>query len=116
MTSFASLAMTRVQDHRCSPPVARGLQPGLRGGGALLPAYDIVHVLEREPDVVEAFEEPHAIGRRNIEGNVVAARSADALGLEIDGERRRAVGGDDARREGIHLARRQNDWKQGDMK
>src|SRR5581483_5399317 len=59
-----------------SAPVARGLQPGLRRGGALLPVHDLGHVLEREPDVVEALEEPHAIGGRNPERDVAAAPSA----------------------------------------
>src|ERR1051326_3068974 len=98
VTPIIPMILTGIASLATSTPVARGLQPGLRRGGALLPACDLRHVLEREPDVVEAFKEPHAVGRRNLEGNIAAARPADALGLEIDGEWRGAIGGADPRR------------------
>src|SRR4029453_17232729 len=71
--------------------VRGGLQPRLRRRHALLEGADLVRVLEREADVVEAFEQAHAVGGRNVEGEHRAVRAADALGFEIDRERRRAV-------------------------
>ena len=68
-----------------------GLQPGLVDRRLLLPAGDLVCVLEREADVVEAFEEAHAVGSRELERHIGAAGSADALRVEIDGERSGAV-------------------------
>src|SRR5262249_56448727 len=76
---------------KSKPAVDRGLQPRLVGGGALFPARDLVGVLEGEPDVVEAFEQTHAVGGRDIEADIAAAGTGDALGSKIDGERRRAV-------------------------
>ena len=73
------------------------LQPRLRCRHALLPRDDLVGVLERQPDVVETFEQAHAVGRRDVERDVGAARAADGLRLQIDRERRRAVRRDDAR-------------------
>src|SRR3977135_3888767 len=77
--------------------VARALQPGLFGGGALFPGGDLVRMLEREPDIVETFEQAHAVGGRDIEIDDRAAGAADGLRREIDRERGGAVGGDDAR-------------------
>ena len=42
---------------------------------------DLVRVLERQPDVVEAFEQAHAVGGRNVERDIGAAGAADALGF-----------------------------------
>ena len=50
----------------------RRLQPRLRGRHALLPGLDLVGVLERQPDVVEAFEQTRAVGGRDVEGDVAA--------------------------------------------
>src|SRR5215831_21406677 len=66
--------------------IPRRLQPRLRRRHVLLEGHDVLGVLEREPDVVEPFEEPHAVGRRDVEFNVRAAWSADRLRLEIDRE------------------------------
>src|SRR5882672_12858133 len=72
----------------CVPAVRRALQPRLRGGDALFPSSDLVRMLEREPDIVEPLDEPHAVGARDVEGQLGTAGAADALGLQIDGERR----------------------------
>src|SRR5262249_39111376 len=76
---------------RSKAAVDRGLQPRLAGGRALFPARDLVGVLEGQSDVVEAFEQTHAVGGRDIEGDIRPAGTADALGSKIDRERRRAV-------------------------
>src|SRR5262245_50145707 len=76
---------------KSSPRVDRLLQPGLRGGCLPLPGAQLVGVLEREADIVEAFQEPHAVGGRDVEPDVAAARAADGLRFEIDRERGRAV-------------------------
>ncbi len=60
--------------------------------------------LRREPDIVETFEQAHAVGGRNLERDVGAARAADGLGLEIDRERRRAIGRDHALLERVALS------------
>src|ERR1700728_1422777 len=83
--------------------VLRDLQPRLRGGGALFPLLDIAHLLERQPDIVEAFEKPRAVGSGNFKRHVGAARPADALGDEIDGERAVAVDADDAPDESVGI-------------
>src|ERR1700730_4777105 len=57
-------------DNKASPAVPRRLQPGLRRGGALLPFHNVVHLLERQPDIVEAFEQPRAVGRRDVESDI----------------------------------------------
>src|SRR5919197_1178237 len=72
-----------------SPAVAGLLQPRLRGSRAIFPRGDLVRVLEREPDVIEALEQAHAIGGRNLEGDVGATGTADALGRQVDGKGRR---------------------------
>src|SRR5437870_12678361 len=63
-----------------------GLQPGLVDRRLLLPARDLVCVLEREADVVQALEQAHAVGSRELERHIATAGSADALRVEIDGE------------------------------
>ena len=50
---------------------------------------------------------PMSSGPSNVECEVGTAGAADALGDEVDRERRRAVGGDDAGREGVVLGGRQ---------
>src|SRR4029077_4432967 len=95
-----------------SATVPRLLQPRLRSGGAPFPAHDLGHVLEREADIVQPFDEARAICGRDLESNVRTARPADALRDEIDRERRRAVDGDDPRREGIVLFGAEHDGQQ----
>src|SRR6516164_3125259 len=97
---------------RSKPAVDRGLQPGLPGGRALFPARDLVGVLEGEPDVVEAFEQTHTVGGRDIEGDIRPAGTADALGSKIDRERRRAVDRNHAIRERGGVARFEHDREQ----
>ena len=55
------------------PAVRGGLQPRLRRRHAFLEGSDLVRVLEREADVVEAFEQAHAVGGRNVERDIGAA-------------------------------------------
>ena len=83
--------------------VARALQPGLFGRGALFPGGDLVVVLEGEPDIVEPFEQAHAVGGRDVEADVRPAGPADGLRHKIDREGRGAVGGDDARRDSVAI-------------
>src|ERR1700728_1543083 len=92
-----------------SAAVPRGLYPRLRRRSALFPVHDVVHVLKRHPDVVEPFEQAHAVGGRNFKSNVGTARPADALGFEVDGERSRAIDGNDARDESVCGVRRKHD-------
>ena len=61
--------------------VRRGLQPRPLVAGALFPGGDLGGMLEGEPDIVEAFEQAHAVGRRDLEGEIGAAGTADALRL-----------------------------------
>ena len=67
------------------------LQPRLRRRGVAFPIRDVDFVLEREPDIVEAFEKPRAVGTWNIECDIGPARPADTLGHQIYRERRRAI-------------------------
>src|SRR5262249_57491787 len=76
---------------KSKPAVDRGLQPRLVGGRALFPARDLAGMLEGEPDVVEAFDEAHAVGGRDIEADIAAAGTGDALGPEIDRQHRPAL-------------------------
>src|SRR4029077_6104476 len=69
-------------------------------------------LLERQPDIVEAFDEPHAVGRRDVEGDIGAARPADALRHQIDRERAVAADAHNAGDEGFRLVRRQHDRQQ----
>ena len=54
------------------------LQPGLVSGDAPFPASDLIGVLEREADIVETFEEAHAVGGGKIEGYIGTAGAGDA--------------------------------------
>src|SRR5215475_7784286 len=108
--SFFLALMSSLQ--RSKPAVDRGLQPRLVGGRALLPARDLVGVLEGQPDVVEAFEQAHAVGGRDIEADIGAAGAGDALGSKIDRERRRAVDRYDAVRKRRRVARFEHDREQ----
>src|SRR6202035_3093502 len=92
--------------------VPRRLQPRLRRGGALLPLHDVVHLLERHPDIVEAFDEPHAVGRGDLKGDVGTARPADALRHQVDRERAVAVDAHHAGDEGFRLVGCQHDRQQ----
>ena len=58
--------------------VGRRLQPWLRRRHALFPTSDLVGVLEGQADIVETFEQAHAVGGRNVERDVGAAGPADA--------------------------------------
>src|SRR5262247_2033026 len=84
-----------------------GLQPRLRRRHAFLKGLDVVAVLERHADVVEPFQEPRAVGGRDVELYVRSAWAADGLGLEIDRERRRAVRFDHAFLERFRVGRRE---------
>src|SRR5215472_6059088 len=97
---------------KSKPAVHRGLKPRLVGGRAVFPARDLVGVLEGEPDVVEAFEQAHAVGGRDIEADIRPAGAADALGSQIDRERRRAVDRNHAVRERGRVARFEHDREQ----
>src|SRR5262245_7681277 len=57
-----------------SSAIARRLQPRLRRRHVLLECDDVLGVLEGEPDIVEAFKQTHAVGRRDIEGDIRPAR------------------------------------------
>src|SRR5580704_1101441 len=98
---MASSAPSAAESAKASPPGIRGgLEPGLCGGHALFESRDLRRMLEGEPDIVEAFDEAHAIGGRQLEGDVGTAGTADALGRQIDRERGGAIGGAHARLEG----------------
>ena len=63
----------RVRPSRCGLIVRLSLavcSHGCARGHALLPRHDLVGVLERQADVVEAFEQAHAVGGRNVERDV----------------------------------------------
>ena len=55
------------------------LQPRHGRGNAPFEALDLGHLFERQTDVVEAFKQADTVGRRNVEGEIAAARAADAL-------------------------------------
>jgi hypothetical protein len=58
-----------------APAVDRGLLPRPFDTGALFEGRDLGGMLEGQADVVEAFEQPDTVGRRNLEADV---RPADA--------------------------------------
>src|ERR1700730_19133432 len=89
-------------------PVHCGLQPWLVDRRLLLPAGDLVRVLEREADVIEAFEEAHAGGGRALERHIGSAGSADALRVEIDREWSGAVHRNHPLLEGLRVRRREH--------
>src|SRR5712691_6710869 len=89
--------------------IHRALQPRLVAGHAPFPARDLVPELEREADVVEAFEQPHTIGSRDVERDIGAAGPADALRLQIDRERRGAVHRQNALLESLRVRRGEHD-------
>src|ERR1700716_4284 len=105
--SFLRTVMSLLR--RSGPAVRRRLQPRLVSGDAVFPAGYLIRMLEREGDIVEAFEQAHAIGGGNVEGDIGTAGTADALTLEIDGEWRRAVHRSDASLECIRFRRSQHD-------
>src|SRR4051794_30244765 len=95
LRSFMSLLQG--SNLRASGPVVHGaLQPRLVSGDAPFPARDLIGVLEREADIVETFEQAHAVGGGKIEGDIRTAGAGDALALEVARERRRAVHRHDA--------------------
>src|SRR5215470_3231255 len=79
---------------RRSAAISRRLQPGLRRLRAHLPVRDLIDVFERKSDIVEAFNEPRAIGGRNFKSDIRAAGAADPLRHQIDSERGFAIGRD----------------------
>src|ERR1700720_1622630 len=81
---------------RHSAAVSRRLQAGLRGLRARLPACDLIDMFERKPDIVEALNEPRAIGGQNFKRDIRTAGTADPLRHQIDCKRRFAVDRDDA--------------------
>src|SRR6266508_844339 len=95
-----------------SPAVRRRLQPRLRRGHAFFESDDLVRMLERKPDVVETFEQAHAVGGRDVERNFGAVRAGDALRLQIDRERRGTVHRQDSLLESLRVLRPQHDREQ----
>jgi hypothetical protein len=59
------------------------------------PREDFVEVFEGQADVVEPFEQRGPLGCGDVEGKDAAAWGGDALRVQVDGERRRAVRPDD---------------------
>src|SRR5215208_1372895 len=92
--------------------INRRLQPRLRSRHALFPYLDLICVLQRKPDVVEAFEQAHAVGGRHVEGEVGSPGSTDGLRFEIDRERRRAVHCHHARFKRLRVLRPQHHRQQ----
>src|SRR5882757_5981741 len=101
---LSSLPLPLLRGRGRSPSRIRSrLQPRLLVAHAPLPGGDLLRMLEGKPDIVEAFDEAHAIGHGQVECDIRAARAADALGLQIDREGRGAVGAQHARLEGARV-------------
>src|SRR5260370_1429634 len=71
----------------------------MRARHAGLPGRDVRCMLEREPDIVETFDEARAIGARDLEGEIGTAQAADALGGQIA-----RIGEQELRPIGVHVA------------
>src|SRR5260370_23537211 len=85
--------------------VARRLQPRLRRLRAALPARDLIHMLERQADIVEALEQPRTVRGGNFTQYIRAAAATDLQCHQIYGKLRLANCRHSARAESIDRPR-----------